>query len=85
MQTERHRQWTGKVIRQARERKGWTQTDLALAVTDLLPGGRVAHQTTISRWERGEVTVSVRYRPALVAALGVDRDLLFRLPEEMAA
>lgn len=75
-------QWTGLVIRQTRRRKGMTQGDLALAVSDLLGPEHDINQSTVSRWETGSSSVSLRCRLALAATLGLDQSILFGAPPE---
>lgn len=60
-----------------------TQKDLAAEVNLRLPEEAASlHQGTISRWESGVASVSLRWRPALAAALGVPTSFLFEDPPE---
>ncbi len=61
-----YRARVGQRIREAREKKGWTQRQLAYA----LPGQ--ADGPTISRWERGGVLPQTDTLEALAKALDVD-------------
>lgn len=75
-------QWTGLVIRQTRRGRGMTQADLALAVSDRLGPAYAINQSTVSRWETGASSVSLRCRQALAAALGLDSTVLFGAPPQ---
>lgn len=71
--------WTGQIIRKTRRHKGMTQSDLALAVSDRLGPDHFINQSTVSRWETGASSVSVRARPALADVLGIDQFTLFEM------
>lgn len=44
----------GNLIRERREKHGWTQTELAARIEgELGPGGHL-HQRAVSKWEKGE-------------------------------
>ena len=77
-------QWTGLVIRQTRRRKGMTQADLAMAVSDQLGPEHDINQSTVSRWENGGVGVSLRCRLALASVLGIDQSILLGAPPDGA-
>lgn len=75
--------WTGKRIRHLRRERDLTQKALAAEVNLRLPEEAASlHQATVSRWESGTAEVSLRWRPALAAALGVPKSFLFEDPPE---
>ena len=80
MRNRHHRCWLGQTIRTLRRAKKLTQADLALAVTDLVPGTRTVTQSTVSRWENGAIDVTLNYETPLAAALGVPEAVLYSPP-----
>jgi transcriptional regulator with XRE-family HTH domain len=64
----------GSGIRQARQLRGWTQHELALAIGQ--------HPNSISRWERGPVRPSVDVVAKISRATGVSADFLLGLTSE---
>lgn len=60
----------GAEIRAARKRKGWTQTDLAVAI------GRPGSQSYIGAIERDEVNVTVTTLARIATALGLELDVV---------
>jgi len=64
----------GSGIRQARQLRGWTQHELALAIGQ--------HPNSISRWERGPVRPSVDVVAKISKATGVSADFLLGLTSE---
>lgn len=60
-----------------------TQAALADEVNLRLPAeAATLNQGTISRWESGNASVSLRWRPAMAAALGVPVNFLFEDPPD---
>lgn len=82
MNDARQAAWTGMRIRHYRIAHAFTQKALADAVAERLGGDDDLHQSSISNWERGTSTVSLRYRRALGAVLEVPMDILFEAPPE---
>lgn len=70
------RAW-GEEIQARREKYGFTQVQLAERVG--------VHQTTVSQWERGEVSPSPKAQARLVRELGIDPLTLHRLVTRGAA
>ena len=67
----------GRAIREARESKGMTQVQLGEALAPHL--GAVPLQTTISRWEKGQVSLDVEQIWAIETALDLEQgSLLYR-------
>lgn len=69
-------------IRHYRISRALTQQALAEAVVERSDGALTVDQSSVSNWERGAVTVSLRYRRCLAAALDVPMDLLFEDPPD---
>ena len=65
----------GSCIRQARQLRGWTQHELALAIGQ--------HPNSISRWERGPVRPSVDVVAEISRATGVSADFLLGLTADV--
>jgi transcriptional regulator with XRE-family HTH domain len=60
----------GRGIRRARERKGWTQTELARAV--------LASDAQVSRWENGRAVPRIETLEQIAAILDTTIDEFFR-------
>lgn len=58
----------GEIIREARERRGWTQQELADALS--------SSTTSISNWERQNTRPSIEDTNALCRLLGIPNDVL---------
>jgi transcriptional regulator with XRE-family HTH domain len=65
-------EWTPEAIRQARGRKGWSQAELARALSKAQPGEKGTHPRSITDWETGKATPSGRNLAALERVLGPD-------------
>lgn len=59
-----------------------TQGDLALLVGQLVAGTRNCTQSTVSRWESGEIDVTMHYEEPLAKALGVSPFELYAPPPD---
>jgi ribosome-binding protein aMBF1 (putative translation factor) len=67
MDDEDYRVRLGRLIRQAREARGWSQHELALRMR---PNDRKLTGTQVSRWERGQQMPSPDNFRAIERALG---------------
>lgn len=64
----------GPRIREARQRKGWTQHELAAAIHQ--------HPNSVSRWERGGVRPSIDVLALIAEATDTSADFLLGLIPE---
>jgi transcriptional regulator with XRE-family HTH domain len=77
----------GARLKAAREARGWTQRELAMKVADHLGEELTTNRSTlveyVKRWERGRAGVSLPNQRALAAALGIPRQQLFDLTNDV--
>ena len=76
--------FSGRKLRALRERRGWTQEDLALA-TAATTRRRPVGRDHISRYETGRTIPSVTSFRALIEALGCAEDDLLDEPLRVAS
>lgn len=66
----------GRIVREARNRKGWKQSDLAAHIQDLFDDVKVAQQR-ISKIERAQISdPGIRELTRIAEALDIDPDAL---------
>lgn len=82
--TPQSRFW-GNSIRRLRIERCLTQEQLAVAIVEMSDGGVSLDRSAVARWESGQSTPALRYRPYIAQVLETDQRLLFQvLPGEAA-